>query len=615
MDLIRKLLNFETFRREVFTSFHAEWREELSDKFAISLLPNESTLREVVVAMPTKEFKYFNMMFKVVDLYLVAFKPLEVLRWNQVRVVSDDKLPFKKKDVDEIKFYGNYQFILTAVSESARFDQVEQHCSDFLEPTKDRTALMSAKLIESEQTRFEIERGGLILGPKNKISREKEALTKYLRKLKNQLRTKEPPSSEEVEEARKVLIERFSSREVEIKAVELCSLWQEKMKNAEWHPFRVVEDEKGNAKVHLNTFPLVVCLVTYLSLTYKKKINRERAVATRRRVQVTYATNYDGEEEGAHRLIVDEAVNNGNSIFSLHPNTMENLQIFPLCDVVSVSALYDLVHVISTTTKGTTEDSEIWNLAGKWKIVVGTVIGFFGAAVESIGGVGGGAICVPMLPLIIGLTGNLRLQYLNSAKVGKPYAREVVGLVVDMIRQKKMAAVLYYSLSHLYMEKLLLLLEFCKNSAASILIQQYCDPFQLHFPVASGMAESNYIYVTHFESKRSCRSPLRSSRVLLGFEIIRPLDYEFWELNRVRMASLQHMYNLHYGFRSQREIKEEDEELCGLREEIYEAVTTALMEMQEYNPSGGYVVPELWNFKENCKATLKEVITYIYNQI
>ncbi|GER34740.1 RuvB-like helicase 1 [Striga asiatica] len=71
-----------------------------------------------------------------------------------------------------------------------------------------------------------------------------------------------------------------------------------------------------------------------------------------------------------------------------------------------------------------------------WKIVVGTVIGFFGAALESIGGVGGGAICVPMLSLIIG---KLRLQYLNSAKVGQPYAREAAGLVVDMIRQKKMA--------------------------------------------------------------------------------------------------------------------------------------------------------------------------------
>ncbi|GER54614.1 argininosuccinate synthase [Striga asiatica] len=110
MALIRKLLNFGTFIREVFTSFHAKWREKLSDKFAISLLPNESTLREVVVAMLTKKVKHFSMML---DLYLVAFKALEVARWNQHRVTLDDKLSFKK-DVDKVKFYGNYQSMLTA---------------------------------------------------------------------------------------------------------------------------------------------------------------------------------------------------------------------------------------------------------------------------------------------------------------------------------------------------------------------------------------------------------------------------------------------------------------------------------------------------------------------
>ncbi|XP_059642429.1 sulfite exporter TauE/SafE family protein 3-like isoform X2 [Cornus florida] len=37
-----------------------------------------------------------------------------------------------------------------------------------------------------------------------------------------------------------------------------------------------------------------------------------------------------------------------------------------------------------------------------WRIVVGTIIGFFGAAFGSVGGVGGGGIYVPMLTLIIG---------------------------------------------------------------------------------------------------------------------------------------------------------------------------------------------------------------------
>ncbi|KAG1335087.1 sulfite exporter TauE/SafE family protein 3 [Cocos nucifera] len=37
-----------------------------------------------------------------------------------------------------------------------------------------------------------------------------------------------------------------------------------------------------------------------------------------------------------------------------------------------------------------------------WKIIVGSIIGFFGAAFGSVGGVGGGGIFVPMLTLVVG---------------------------------------------------------------------------------------------------------------------------------------------------------------------------------------------------------------------
>ncbi|XP_059431544.1 factor of DNA methylation 4-like [Corylus avellana] len=65
-------------------------------------------------------------------------------------------------------------------------------------------------------------------------------------------------------------------------------------------------------------------------------------------------------------------------------------------------------------------------------------------------------------------------------------------------------------------------------------------------------------------------------------------------------------------------IDEEDEKLKNLKDEygdeVYDAVRTALKEMNEYNPSGRYVVSELWNFKEGRKATLKEGVVHILNK-
>ncbi|KAF9616601.1 hypothetical protein IFM89_030770 [Coptis chinensis] len=66
-------------------------------------------------------------------------------------------------------------------------------------------------------------------------------------------------------------------------------------------------------------------------------------------------------------------------------------------------------------------------------------------------------------------------------------------------------------------------------------------------------------------------------------------------------------------------INEEDKKLNGLNEdfgsEVYEIGCTSLKELNECNPSGRYVVEELWNFKENHKASLKEAITLLLKML
>nr|GLL43006.1 protein INVOLVED IN DE NOVO 2-like isoform X3 [Ipomoea trifida] len=66
-------------------------------------------------------------------------------------------------------------------------------------------------------------------------------------------------------------------------------------------------------------------------------------------------------------------------------------------------------------------------------------------------------------------------------------------------------------------------------------------------------------------------------------------------------------------------INEEDEKLVGLKnecgDEVYNAVTTALMELNEYNSSGRFPVPELWNTKEKRRAELKEGVDQILKQL
>ncbi|ERN07897.1 hypothetical protein AMTRI_Chr08g203900 [Amborella trichopoda] len=65
-------------------------------------------------------------------------------------------------------------------------------------------------------------------------------------------------------------------------------------------------------------------------------------------------------------------------------------------------------------------------------------------------------------------------------------------------------------------------------------------------------------------------------------------------------------------------IDENDEKFKELRDEygdeVCKAVETAMLELNDYNPSGRYPVPALWHFKEGRQASLQEVIHHFVKQ-
>lgn len=137
------------------------------------------------------------------------------------------------------------------------------------------------------------------------------------------------------------------------------------------------------------------------------------------------------------------------------------------------------------------------------------------------------------------------------------------------------------------------------------------------------------------EKNEMCLQGMLTNRTMLGVKRMGELNSkpfsdacalkfseEAWEIKSAEICSLWEEYlkdSNWYPFKhiiidgKQQEVIDKcDERLGKLRlewgEEAYEAVRDALLELNEYNPSGRYPVREIWNFKEERKASLKEVI-------
>ncbi|KAM1276946.1 hypothetical protein ACFX2J_029144 [Malus domestica] len=102
----------------------------------------------------------------------------------------------------------------------------------------------------------------------------------------------------------------------------------------------------------------------------------------------------------------------------------------------------------------------------------------------------------------------------------------------------------------------------------------------------------------------SCSS-IRSSLKLLGPVVMfgRGIGFKTFDLDACFYAQT---------------IDEKDDKLKILKDEygvhVYNAVTTALLELNEYNPSGRYAIPELWNFEQKRRASMKEGISALLKQ-
>lgn len=63
---------------------------------------------------------------------------------------------------------------------------------------------------------------------------------------------------------------KFSLEEADEKAMELCSLWEENLRDSGWHPFKIIVDKEGNCKVRCALFIYVKQSIYFDSIRDKK---------------------------------------------------------------------------------------------------------------------------------------------------------------------------------------------------------------------------------------------------------------------------------------------------------------------------------------------------------
>ena len=87
-----------------------------------------------------------------------------------------------------------------------------------------------------------------------------------------------------------------------------------------------------------------------------------------------------------------------------------------------------------------------------WKIIVGSIIGFLGAAFGSVGGVGGGGIFVPTLTLIIGFdpkssTAISKCKRWIYSSLSKNSVKILLSFEIDHLLQQRKPAGLIHNLN------------------------------------------------------------------------------------------------------------------------------------------------------------------------